>query len=979
MDRGKHRPSISLVLLAVAGTLTATLILSVGSASASDPPNSESGAGSVDSSSNTGNVDAQGLRERVPPSLFPAITETLQLDGAHEIYGAVQDVSGGTLYGFENPDHSLGAKLGPGGVSITSDEVGEWTWNLKFDEYGRGSSLDSVSEPSITAEGNRVEYQYADGVTEWYVNGPLGLQQGFTFESKPDSSNEGPLEVLMTISGGVTVEVDTYGTSAVISSQESFSSYTYGGLYAYDATGAELGARLESTSSGLSIKVDDVGAQYPINIDPFIEKGYLVGSADNPRTGLGMSVAVSGDTVVVGAPNSRWSDGRGVVYLFTAPDSGQTSIPDSIVLTSPSSLPGDSFGDSVSISGDTIVVGAPSERSESESTWPWSRAGAAYVFTKPAGGWASTSEASRLSAPEGQGEIYFGMSVVVSGDTVVAGTGSGAAYVFSKPGGGWADTSESARLTASDVSEDDRFGRSVTVSGDTVVVGAYLADLDDEEENYGAAYVYTKPSDGWEDTSDSVMLTAPDGAEGREFGRSLSMSSDTLVIGAPYTGRYTDYENYRRARDAEDKTPYLGAVYVYTKPATGWADAASPAKITNPDDEPWTEFGLSVSVNAETIAVGDPEARRATEDEEYAQRTGTAYVFGKPSEGWSSAAEHRELPMPERMGYDHYGSSISVSGDIAVVGAPLDDNENGSWAGSAHLFRKPTDGWISETPLPEPAVFKAFDGPAGDRFGHSVGVDGDLLVVGVPGDHERERGSAYGFVRQNTEWGSRRVRLVASDATPGGRFGTSVAVGKDTMAVGAPGREEGDDPGAVYVFTTPDGGWQRQYTLAHTAKLTIPDAPDDARFGYSVATDGDTIVVGAPGEGAVYVYSRPEAGWSQAAAPAKLTVSGGAASAKFGQAVAISGDSIVVGAPGAGAGAAYVFSRPSSGWANSSSAARLTASDGASGTCSVTPFRLVGARCWRAPPEMRTGKGPARHTCSLSRRQDGATPRHRQS
>ena len=463
----------------------------------------------------------------------------------------------------------------------------------------------------------------------------------------------------MTVSGGVTVDVNRYGTSAVISSQESFISYTYSGLYAYDATGAELGARLEATSNGLSIMVDDVGAQYPINIDPFIERGYLVGSAEDPRTGLGMSVAVSGDTVAVGAPNSRWSDTSGVVYLFSVPDSGETSVPDNIVLTSPRSIPGDSFGESVFISGDTIVVGAPSERPEVQSSW--SRRGAAYVFTKPADGWVSTSEASRLSAPEEQGGWYFGMSLAVSGDTVVVGTGSRAAYVFSKPSGGWADTSEAARLTAPNGSEYDRFGQSVTVSGDTVVVGAYLAELDDEEEEFGAAYVFTKPSGGWEDTSDSVMLTAPDGVDGHEFGRSLSMNSDTLVVGAPYTGSYRNYEIYREAREAEDKTPYLGAVYVYTKPDTGWADAASPAKIVNPDGEPWTEFGMSVSVNGETIAVGDPEAPRAGEDEDYAYRAGAAYVFAKPTEGWSSAAEHRELPMPETMSYDYYGTSVSVS------------------------------------------------------------------------------------------------------------------------------------------------------------------------------------------------------------------------------------------------------------------------------------------------------------------------------
>ena len=97
-----------------------------------------------------------------------------------------------------------------------------------------------------------------------------------------------------------------------------------------------------------------------------------------------------------------------------------------------------------------------------------------------------------------------------------------------------------------------------------------------------------------------------------------------------------------------------------------------------------------------------------------------------------------------------------------VVGARDDDNENGWNAGSAHLFTMPTDGWTSGTPLPDPVTLKAFDGPAGDRFGHSVAVDGEMLVIGVPGDHARVAGAAYVFVRRNTEWDYGRVTLDAA-------------------------------------------------------------------------------------------------------------------------------------------------------------------------------------------------------------------------
>ncbi len=943
-NSGNRRRGLSLLGLAALTALAGFLLVSVESVSASDPPKPES---TNDSTTLPGvspplnvTTDVQDLRERVPPSLFPEITETLQLKGAIEVYGAVQDFSGEQEYSFENPVHSLGAKLGPGGVSISSDDEVEWTWNIGFEEYGRGTSFNTVPDPSITATGSRVEYQYARGITEWYVNGPLGLQQGFNFESKPLSSAEGPLVVGLNISGDVTVEVDKYGTSAVLSHQESLSSLRYGGLYAYDANGAELGARLQETASGLSILVDDEGAEYPVTIDPFLEKANLVGYADYPRREFGISISVSGDTVVVGASDGGWWDGPGAVYLFSASGSESTPVDDRIVLSSPRSTDGDGFGHAVSISGETIVVGAPWERDE--ELHEWQRFGAAYVFTKPTGGWTSTSDAARLTPPDALSEEFFGTSAAISNDTIVVGSGGrwteGSAYVYTKPSDGWSDLSEAAKLTASDGSNYDMFGQSVAVNGDTVIVGAFLADLEvdeleAEEEDFGAAYVFTKPSDGWADATETVKLVAPDGAEGREFGRSLSLDSDTLVVGAPFSGRYSPYEVYRVAREAEDKTPYLGSVYVYNIANVNWSDAPSPVKITSPDGFLWTRFGLSVSVDGDTIAVGEPESRSASEPGGYQDITsGTAYVFAKPTEGWSSASESRELPMPDGMRYDRYGSSVFVSGDMVIVGVQEDDNENGTNAGSAFLFEKPAEGWTSDTPLSDPVMLKAFDSPAGDRFGHSVDMDGDLVVVGVPGDHGRVPGAAYVYVRQNIEWSYGSVRLEPSDATPGGRFGSSVSVSGDTIAVGAPGTEDGDVTGAVYVFTTPADGWARIYDLGYSVKLALPDAEVDDRFGHSVATDSNSVVVGAPGENAVYVYTRPDTGWADTTAPAKLTVPNAMASARFGHAVSISEGTIVVGGPAvSGTGVSYVFTKPDTGWSDTSSSARLTATDAASG------------------------------------------------
>ena len=167
-------------------------------------------------------------------------------------------------------------------------------------------------------------------------------------------------------------------------------------------------------------------------------------------------------------------------------------------LTASGGATGDFFGISVAVDEDTIVVGAQGDESDQ---------GAAYVYTKPNTGWVTTSTAAKLTASDGAANDEFGESVAVSGNTVVVGaegddSDQGAAYVYTKPADGWVTTSTGAKLTASDGVADDEFGNAVAVDGDTVVVGA-----EEDDAGEGAAYVYTKPADGWVTTSTGAKLT----------------------------------------------------------------------------------------------------------------------------------------------------------------------------------------------------------------------------------------------------------------------------------------------------------------------------------------------------------------------------------------------------------------------------------------------------------------------------------------
>ena len=316
----------------------------------------------------------------------------------------------------------------------------------------------------------------------------------------------------------------------------------------------------------------------------------------------------------------------------------------------------------------------------------------------------------------------FGYSVSVDGDTVVVGAhrddnnDTGSAYVFVKPSTGWASTVETAELTATDGAAGDQFGWSVSVEGDTVVAGAY------GDDNFtGSAYVFVRPSDGeWATTTETAKLTASDGAGNEYFGSSVSVEGDTVVVGASLD---------------DDNGANSGSAYVFVRPSTGWATATETGKLTASDGARNDYFGLSVSVYGNTVVVG------AERDDDNGSSSGSAYVFVKPSAGWADATETAKLTASDGAADDEFGGSVSVEGDTVVVGASLDD-DNGAESGSAYVFLRPSTGWSATTT--ETAKMTASDGTVDDRFGRSVSVDGDTVVVGANQD-ELGSGSAYAF------------------------------------------------------------------------------------------------------------------------------------------------------------------------------------------------------------------------------------------
>jgi len=344
-------------------------------------------------------------------------------------------------------------------------------------------------------------------------------------------------------------------------------------------------------------------------------------------------------------------------------------------------------------------------------------------------------------------------------------------------------------------------------------------------------------------------------------------------------------------------------------PSTLTSAATVETKLTAPDAQQGDELGQAVAIQGNIAVVGAPGA-------------GAAYVFQKTTTGWQL---DQKLTADPSLAFA-FGASVAIDGDRIVVGAPGDQTVDVG-AGGAYVFVHAPGKWTPEAKL------IGSENSAFDSFGISVAIKGDTIVCGAFGNSDpglTEVGSAYVFRRVAGLW-NQEQELTASDGASDARFGLSVALNGDTVAVGADGDTElGFFSGAVYVFTFDGSSWIQQQ------KLHAHDAQAGASFGFNLAMSGDTLVIGAPQDqvgnhtlGAAYVFTRRSEGWLQ---DRKLVAKDSDTFDGFGLRVAISGDTIAVGSvndhdAAPNAGAAYVYKRNGqSGW---SLQEKLFASDAA--------------------------------------------------
>jgi hypothetical protein len=596
-----------------------------------------------------------------------------------------------------NPGLNWNLTFDSKGFTATSAD-NTWSWGLELqrdvDTPVCSPNSQRDTDTPVCSPSNHLSFLRTPQIEEWFINDPRGLEQGWTLSA--------PATIHLRVRGNLPTHVSPQSISFG-------SQLTYSGLKAWDANGKTVPTHFAPTAEGFAVRYDDSHAIYPITIDPLAQSAYLKASNTESGDQFGYSVAVSGDTVVVGAfseasnttgvnsiPNES-ADGAGAAYVFVRSGSSWSQ---QAYLKASNAEANDAFGASVAISGDTIIVGAVAERS-------------------------STSGIN--SSPD---------------DNLAE--NAGAAYIFIRSGTSW---TQQAYLKASNAGAGDQFGYSVAVSGNTVVVGANAEDSDSNSINStpnefadaaGAAYVFVRSGSSW---LQQAYLKANNTGTLDQFGISVAVSGDTVVVGA--VGEDSSISGVNSSPD-DNLAENAGAAYVFVRSISSWSQQARLKASNRAADD---GFGFSVAVSGDAILVGAPGEDSSTSgvnsspDDNLAENAGAAYVFVRAASSWSQQAY---LKASNSGTADQFGWSVAVSGDTAVVGAVYENsstiginslpNDSASEAGAAYVFARSGSSWYQQ------AYLKATNTESGDFFGEAVSVSGNTIIVGARYEDSSTRG-----------------------------------------------------------------------------------------------------------------------------------------------------------------------------------------------------------------------------------------------
>ncbi len=594
--RGSYKPVPALRTLALAALVTALLI---------GVP-----SGSAQAESLSGVDLLNGLQESIERSR----------------YAIVEDINEPGSYRAENPRQGFRAVFGAQGVDVAVRGAEAAALGMRLSGYGRAHTMKSAAKADIVIDDNRIEYRRGE-ITEWYVNSSAGIEQGFTLRARPEG--DGELVVNLAMSGGFAAERS--GPDLVF--QGAATNLGYAKLHAFDSTGKPLPSRMEavrtSGEQAVLLRVDDRGAVYPVIVDPILTNETIF-YASSGFEWVGGDVAISGDTAVAGAHRNAGCPAfcPGQAYVYQRNSSGTWAHVRTLIAGD--TEPGDGFGRSVAIDGDTIIIGAPGDNFPSAGL---SHAGSAYLFYRNLGGANNWGQHKKIYPLLGSGTDYD-------------------------------------------------FGASVAISADTVVVGAPGANINSWGADTGAAFVferdlyysfvggYSTQADYWGERVGNPLY-APDGASqltffGDGFGSSVSISGDFLVVGAP---RDSDVPN-------SGFTLSGGSAYMFQRQTTGNLDWVFSTKLSAalPVPSDWEKFGLRVAISIDVVVIAGTENK--------------VRIFHNDPAGSSSWILKQTLTSSL-----NFGSDVAVSDDTAIIGRRGETPAGGpTAAGAAYVYQRDEGG-----------------------------------------------------------------------------------------------------------------------------------------------------------------------------------------------------------------------------------------------------------------------------------------------
>ncbi len=466
---------------------------------------------------------------------------------------------------------------------------------------------------------------------------------------------------------------------------------------------------------------------------------------------------------------------------------------------------GDFFGSSTSLSTNTLAVGTSYESSNQSIITNGAAAsgnnsntnsGAVYVYKRTGSSWA---QEAYIKAVNNDANDLFGGTISLSGDSLAVGarwedsnqttitngatasgnnsnSTSGAVYVYKRIGSSWA---QEAYVKAVNNDAGDFFGRSISLSGDTLAVGASgeasnqttitngaTASGNNSNGSSGAVYIYKRTGSMW---AQEAYIKAVNNDAADYFGSSTSLSGDTLAVGAPYEfSNQTTITNGTTA-SGDNSNNDSGAVYIYKRTGSSWFQEAYLKAVNNDVED---KFGYSTSLSGDTLVVGAineasdqttiTNGTTASSNNSNAQ-SGAVYVYKRTGSSW---AQEAYVKAANSNSSDAFGCSTSLSGDTLVVGsfnegsnqttitngttASADNTNSGS--GAVYVYKRTGNSWAQE------AYIKAVNNNLGDFFGYSLSVNGDTLAVGATGEDSNQititNGATASSDNSNTDSGA---------------------------------------------------------------------------------------------------------------------------------------------------------------------------------------------------------------------------------